>query len=64
MILYRFQTTFLGSRAIVGNLVGSGMLEAEDADGISARQAMGLSPSQASDRILADLAYKPAQVKA
>ena len=49
---------------MIGNLVGSGMLEAEDADGISARQAMGLRPGQASDRILADLAYKPAHVKA
>ena len=59
--LCRFQTTFLGSRAIVGDLVGSGFLEAEDTDGVTVRQSLGVSKDQ--DTILSDLAYKPAHVK-
>jgi len=60
----RFQTTFLGSRAIVGDLIGSGVLEAQDAAGISVRESLGLTNDAKSDRFLSNLAYKPDQVKA
>lgn len=61
--IHRFQTTFLGSRAVVGNLIGSGVLAAEDSAGISVREALALPKSPMPDRFLANLAYQPEQVK-
>lgn len=39
----RFQTTFLGSRAIAGRLVSSGVLDATDRDGARVRDVAGLA---------------------
>ena len=57
----RFQTTFLGSRAIAGDLVGSGLLNSEDQNGVSVREALGLTTKTQST--LSRLAYKAEQVK-
>ena len=48
----------------MGDLIGSGVLEAQDAAGISVRQSLGLTMDAKSDRFLSNLAYKPDQVKA
>lgn len=57
----RFQTTFLGSRAIVGDLLESGLLDSEDSNGVSVREALGLTAK--TQATLSRLAYKPEQVK-
>lgn len=59
--LCRFQTTFLGSRAIAGDLLDSGMLSAEDKNGVTVRESLGVTSNE--DHLLSRLAYKGEQVK-
>jgi allantoate deiminase len=59
----RFQSTFLGSRAVAGSL-DTGMLEAADADGMTVRQALeqaGFDPSPAA---LSSAMLRPEQLQA
>lgn len=47
----------------MGDLIGSGVLEAEDGTGVSVRESLGLTKDAKSDRFLSNLAYKPDQVR-
>lgn len=59
----RFQTTFLGSRAVTGQLVPLGMLEHEDHNGESLADVLYKHGYQGSEEALARTAYAPEQVR-
>ncbi|EIE22792.1 amidase [Coccomyxa subellipsoidea C-169] len=59
----RFQTTFLGSRAVTGQLVPLGMLDNEDQNGESLADVLYKHGFQGSEEALARTAYSPEQVR-
>ena len=59
----RFQTTFLGSRAVTGDLVGLGMLDAEDRAGESLADVLYKHGYQGSEEALQRNAYEPGQIR-
>jgi hypothetical protein len=59
----RFQTTFLGSRAVTGQLVPLGMLDNEDQNGESLADVLYKHGFQGSEEALARTAYAPEQVR-
>ena len=54
--LRRFGTTFLGSRAMAGTLLSSGMLEAADKDGASLAEVLAVHGFNASAAAIAKIA--------
>lgn len=58
----RFQTTFLGSRAVVGNLVGEGLLAAADKDGRSLADVLYMHGFDGSPAAVGRIAMKPQDV--
>ncbi|BDA45622.1 probable allantoate deiminase [Coccomyxa sp. Obi] len=59
----RFQTTFLGSRAVTGQLVPLGMLDNEDQNGETLADVLYKHGFQGSEEALARTAYLPEQVR-
>ena len=59
----RFQTTFLGSRAVTGDLVGLGMLDAEDRNGETLADVLYKHGYQGSEEALQRTAYEPGQIR-
>lgn len=62
-VVDRFQTTFLGSRAVTGQLVPLGMLDHEDQNGETLADVLYKHGFQGSEEALARTAYLPEQVR-
>jgi len=58
----RFGSTFLGSRAVAGTLVGSGLLEAADESGATLSQVLDAAGYNGSAAAVEALAYRPEAV--
>lgn len=63
LVVDRFQTTFLGSRAVTGQLVPLGMLDNEDQNGETLADVLYKHGFQGSEEALARTAYLPEQVR-
>lgn len=59
----RFQTTFLGSRAVTGQLVPLGMLDAEDRNGETLADVLYKHGFQGSEEALERTAYPPDAIR-
>ena len=59
----RFQTTFLGSRAVTGQLVPLGMLDAEDKNGETLADVLYKHGFQGSEEALERTAYPPNAIR-
>ena len=59
----RFQTTFLGSRAMAGSLLRSGMLRAQDKDGRSLSDVLFMHGFDGSDAAVGQIALRREAVK-
>jgi hypothetical protein len=59
----RFQTTFLGSRAVAGSLVSHGLLASTDKDGRSLSDVLYMHGFDGSEAAVAAIAKRPEEVK-
>ena len=59
----RFQTTFLGSRAMAGSLLRSGMLQAADKDGRTLSDVLYMHGFDGSDDAVGQIALRREAVK-